>query len=95
MKNNLKSKVGIETEMMSVAVSVDYTGKGIASNLTRILRDNGKKLGYKIFYAECSSNFSKRAIEKHGGKVKHTIPYREYQYKKYRCSKPTYPFAAA
>ena len=61
-KYNLKSKTGIIIEMLTVAVSLDYTGKGIASNLTRILKENGMNLGYKIFYAECSSEFSKKAI---------------------------------
>jgi hypothetical protein len=61
-KNKLKSKNGIIIEMVTVSVSQDFTGKGIASNLTRILKENGMKLGYKIFYAECSSEFSKKAI---------------------------------
>ena len=37
-KNKLKSKIGIEIEMVTVAVNVDYGGKGIATNLTRILK---------------------------------------------------------
>jgi len=94
-KNNLKSKIGIEIEMVSVAVNVDFSGKGIATNLTRILKENAIKHGYKIFYAECTSHFSYKAIEKEGGEVKLTLPYKDWKFKPGCCSKPTYPFAKA
>ena len=94
-KHKLKSNSGIVIEMVTVSVSLDFTGKGIATHLTRILKEHGMKNGYKIFFAECSSEFSKRAIQKHGGEVRHVIPYKEYQYKSGCCSKPEYPFAAA
>ena len=81
--------------MNTVATDVNFTGRGIASNLTRILVENASKKGYKIFYAECSSDYSKRAIEKHGGEVKKTIAYKEFQFKPGMCSGPTYPFANA
>ena len=39
-KNNLKSKVGIEVEMLTVATDLSFTGKGIGSNVTRLLVEN-------------------------------------------------------
>ena len=85
-KNKIKSKVGIEVEMVTVATDLSFTGKGIGSNVTRLLVENAQKKGYKIFYAECSSNFSRRAIEKHGGEVKKSIEYKDFQYKSGMCS---------
>ena len=39
-KNNLKSKVGIEVEMVTVATDLSFTGKGIGSTVTRLLVEN-------------------------------------------------------
>lgn len=94
-KNKLKSKNGIIIEMLAVSVSRDFTGKGIAGHLTRILKETGIKLGYKFLYAECTGEFSKKAIMKQGGEVKLSIPYKEHEYRSGCCSKPTYPFAEA
>ena len=94
-KNKIKSKVGIEIEMVTVATDLKFTGQGIASNMTRILVETAAKKGYKIFFAECRSEFSKRAVEKQGGQVKKSIEYKDFQFKPGMCSQPTYPFAKA
>ena len=61
-KNKLKTNSGIIIEMFTVSVNVNYLRRGIATNLTRILKENGLKQGYKYFYAECSSDISTKAI---------------------------------
>lgn len=91
-KNSLKSKAEICLELALVSVNLDFTGKGIATNMTRILKEIGQKQGYKIFWALCSSEFSKRAVEKEGGKVEHSVLYKDFQYKPGMCSNPIYPF---
>ena len=77
-KNNLKSKVGICLELALVSVNLDFTGKGIATNLTRILKEIGQKQGFKYVWALCTSHFSKRAVEKEGGKVEISVLYKDY-----------------
>ena len=44
-KNNIKSKVGNVIEMVTVATDQNFGGKGIGTNLTRLLVENGTKNG--------------------------------------------------
>ena len=81
--------------MVAVAVKEEYAGKGIAGNLTKLLLENSKKKGFRISHADCTSNFSTRALVKHGGKIENSIDYATLELEGGCCSKSTKPLSEA
>ena len=81
--------------MLSISVHKDFGKRGIGKNMTKLLLQNIKEKGFWIAWAECSSNFSTRALESHGCKVEKSIDYATYRVDGGCCGKTIYPFAAA
>ena len=50
------------SEQLTVAVHKEFGGQGIGANLSKLLIENEKKLGYRLSFAECTSYFSTRAL---------------------------------
>ena len=87
-QHNLPAQ-GVICEMIALAVHKDYGRRGIGGILTKLLMQNAKKQGFRISFAECSSAFSTRALEKYGAKTEHSIEYKTWNLK------GTFPFANA
>ena len=88
----MKTKYGILCEMIAVAVHSDYTGRGIAKELTKLLLENSKKQGYFMSKAECTSLFSTKALVKSGAVIEKTVDYASFTVPGGCCSKPKQPF---
>lgn len=82
---------GCIAEMTVVAVHKDFGRRGISGKLTKLFVENCTKQGFWIAFAECSSSFSTRAIEKQGGKTEHSIDYKTFEIPGGCMSKPSYP----
>ena len=67
---------------MQVAVHKDFGRRGIAANLTTLLVQNIKNAGYKVTYAQCTSQYSKKAMVKAGFKIEKTLAYKDYSFNK-------------
>jgi predicted GNAT family acetyltransferase len=80
-------------ELIAVVVDPAFGGKGIGGKLTDLCVKKAFEKGFKVAFAECSSHYSTRALEKFGGKVEHEIVYADYTYGKGCCSKGTQPLA--
>ena len=61
--------------MSSVGVHKDYTGKGIAKNLTNCLLACSKKKGFCISKSACTSLYSTNALKKSGGVIEKSVNY--------------------
>ena len=61
--------MGVSVYMMSVAIHKDFGKRGIGGNMTKVLLENIKNKGYWMSWAECSSHYSMRLLEKHGGTI--------------------------
>ena len=90
--NKLKNKKNILCEMAAVGVHKDYTGRGIAKELTNCLLQNSKNKGFFISKAECSSLFSTKALTKNGAVVEKSADYETFTIKGGCCSKDYQPF---
>ena len=78
--------------MIAIAVHTDYGKRGIGGILTKLLVENIKKKGFWLAFAECSSEFSTRALLKHGAQKRHSIPYKSWEHRgAYPLSQPTEP----
>ena len=95
MHKKLKTKgdLGVHCELLTVAVSPDFAGKGIATNLSKLTVDNAKKKGFKFLYSEATGVGSCKALVKVGGEVKNTINYADWTHGKGCMSKGTQPLA--
>ena len=85
----LKKPLGLQCELVAVAVDPGYGGKGIGGKLTDLCVKKAWDKGFKIAFAECSSHYSTRALEKFGAKTEHEILYTDYTFGKGCCSKGT------
>lgn len=92
-KHKGKSASGVICELLTVAVSPDFGGKGIATNLSKICVENAKQAGFKVIYSETTGVGSTKAIAKCGGEIKHTIEYKDWTMGKGCFSKGTQPLA--
>ena len=82
MKKHKLGKHGICCEMIALAVDKNYGRRGIGGILTKMLKENAEKQGYFRAFAECTSAFSTRALEKFGAKTTYSIPYATWTSKK-------------
>lgn len=53
-KHKTKGDLGVGCELLTVAVNPDFGGKGIATNLSKILVQNAKKAGFKYLFSEAT-----------------------------------------
>ena len=90
-KHKTKGDSGVICELLTVAVSPDFGGKGIATNLSKICVENAKQAGFKVIYSETTGVGSTKAIAKCGGEIKNTIDYATWTYGKGCFSKGTQP----
>ena len=99
VKEKKEKSTGFKCEFLSVAVHPDFARRGIAAQLTNLIAENAVKQGFKIGYAQCSSQFSSKAMQKAGFKIENTIEYKDWEYKTSRfccfCTKVTKPFELA
>lgn len=87
--NNLKTNLGGIFEQVAVGVHKDFGRRGIGGHLTRLMVKNAADKGFYFSFAECTSLFSSRALEKHGGKVEKSILYKDFEYTKSSCCSKT------
>jgi len=73
-----KGDLGVCCELLTVAVSPDFAGKGIASNLSKIVVSEAKKAGFKFLFSEATGEGSKKAMLKCGGEIKDHINYADW-----------------
>ena len=84
----------VAARLVSLAVDKDASNKGIGTKMTRLAYGLMKEKGFNLAYAECSSEYARRALVNSGGVVKSTIEYDEYAVSGgvfNCCSKPTTP----
>ena len=94
-KKHKLGESGVFLELTAIAVHKDYGKRGIGGHLTNLTVENAKKAGYWIAFAECSSAFSTRALEKFGAKTEYSIDYKTFEIPGGCCSKPSYPLQHA
>ena len=76
---------------MTVAVSSEFGGKGIATNLSKIVVQEAKKAGFKYLFSEATGQGSLKAMKKVGFTEDSTIKYADWVHGKGCMSKGTQP----
>ena len=65
-----------------VGVTADfYQGNGVMSELSKVHLQSCKERGFEQAFAECSSNYSTKALEKNGFSIQNRIVYADYEIK--------------
>lgn len=64
-------------EGVNLSVLPEYTGRGIAGQLTQAIEDRARELNIPTVYVCCSSEYTARVVQKRGYQLIHTKPYED------------------